>query len=110
MKEPYIEGVAIHGGPESCAGVREDDGEALTGVSLGWVLGREMRHTGMPTPLTEAEGHPRPHASASTDVIPRGRRPHARRESFRTEAGRSLRRPHRMVLRAASVRPEAGTR
>ena len=31
----YIEGVAIHGGPESCAVVREGGGEALTGVRAG---------------------------------------------------------------------------
>ena len=35
MKELYIEGLAIHGGPESCAVVREDVGEALTGVRAG---------------------------------------------------------------------------
>jgi hypothetical protein len=35
-KEPCIEGVAIHGGPESCVGVREGVGEALTGGSAGW--------------------------------------------------------------------------
>ena len=38
MRELYIEGVAIHGGPESCVGVREDVGEALTGVRAGWVI------------------------------------------------------------------------
>ena len=35
MEELYAEGLAIHGGPESCAGVREDAGEALTGVRAG---------------------------------------------------------------------------
>ncbi len=30
MKEPYIEGVATHDDPESCAGVREGVGEAST--------------------------------------------------------------------------------
>jgi hypothetical protein len=35
MRELYIEGVAIHGGPESCAVVREGGGEALTGVRAG---------------------------------------------------------------------------
>ena len=35
MKVLYIEGVAIHSGPESCAGVREGVGEALTGESAG---------------------------------------------------------------------------
>ena len=38
MKEPHTEGVAPHGGPESCVGVREDDGEALTGVRAGWAI------------------------------------------------------------------------
>jgi hypothetical protein len=35
MGEPYIEGVAIHGGPESCVDVCEGGGEALTGVRAG---------------------------------------------------------------------------
>jgi hypothetical protein len=35
MKELYVEGVAIHDGPELCAGVREGVGEALTGVRAG---------------------------------------------------------------------------
>ena len=38
MRELYIEGVAIHGGPESCVGVREGAGEALTGVRAGWAI------------------------------------------------------------------------
>ena len=36
MEEPYIEGVATHDGPESCAGFRKGVGEALTGVRIGW--------------------------------------------------------------------------
>lgn len=38
MREFNIEGVAIHGGPESCVGVREGVGEALTGVHVGWAI------------------------------------------------------------------------
>jgi hypothetical protein len=38
MRELYVEGVAIHDGPESCVGVREGVGEALTGVGVGWVM------------------------------------------------------------------------
>src|SRR5260370_41262751 len=38
MKALYIEGVATHGDPESCVGVREDDGEALTGARAGWAI------------------------------------------------------------------------
>ena len=35
MQEPYIEGVATHGDPESCVGAREGGGEALTGARAG---------------------------------------------------------------------------
>ena len=41
MKESYVEGVATHDGPESCAVVRKGGGEALTGVRAGRVLSRE---------------------------------------------------------------------
>jgi len=42
MRVLYIEGVAIHGGPESCVGVREGVGEALAGVVRAGLLSREM--------------------------------------------------------------------
>jgi len=42
MKESYVEGVAAHDGPESCADAREGSGEALTGETAGWVLSREI--------------------------------------------------------------------
>jgi hypothetical protein len=38
MRTLYIEGVAIHGGPESCVAAREGGGEALTGVRAGWAI------------------------------------------------------------------------
>ncbi len=60
MKESHIEGVATHDDPESCATAREGEGEALTGVRTGAVLSREIRHSGTPTPLTEAEGNTSP--------------------------------------------------
>ena len=43
MKESYAEGLATHGGPESCVVVREGRGEALTGVRAGRVLSRESK-------------------------------------------------------------------
>jgi len=44
MRTPDIEGLAIHDGPESCAGVRKGAGEALTGVRAGWAI--EPRNQG----------------------------------------------------------------
>jgi hypothetical protein len=35
MRTLYVEGVAIHDGPESCAVAREGGGEALAGVHVG---------------------------------------------------------------------------
>ena len=64
MREPYIEGVAIHGGPESCVGVREGAGEALTGVRAGWAI------------------EPRNHHFRGADAVSRGGRPH-RRQRYR---------------------------
>lgn len=58
MKEPYIEGVAIHDGPESCAGIREEVGEALTGARIGWGI------------------EPRNHIGRGADVVHAGGRPH----------------------------------
>jgi hypothetical protein len=56
-RELYIEGVAIHGGPESCAGVREGVGEALIGVRVGWAIEPRNQRFGVPTPYNEAEGN-----------------------------------------------------
>ena len=38
MQVRYGEGLAIHTDPESCAGIREGAGEALTGARIGGVL------------------------------------------------------------------------
>lgn len=35
MKKPYSKELTTHAGPESCAVIREDAGEALTGESAG---------------------------------------------------------------------------
>jgi hypothetical protein len=42
MREPHEKGVAHHFGSESCAGVRKEAGEALTGVHTGQVLSSEI--------------------------------------------------------------------
>jgi hypothetical protein len=110
MKEPYVEGVANHNGPESCTGPRKGAGEALTGVRTGRVLSREIKQSRAPTLLSEAEGHTIGGDTASLQTALRGRRPLARAESSCARTGRSASRPQRMVLWAASGRPEAGRR
>ena len=71
MKEPYIEGVAIHGGPESCVGVPRGRSEALTGVVRAGLLSREIemkfgvptssrkRKATLPAALSRVAGGPR---------------------------------------------------
>jgi hypothetical protein len=50
VQVPCDEGVAIHIGPESCAGAREGFGEALTGGRIGQPLSRERVLFWVPTP------------------------------------------------------------
>ena len=57
MKVRHRKGLAIYPGPESCGGAREGAAEALTGESAGQPLSREIRQSGAPTLLSEAEGH-----------------------------------------------------
>ena len=56
MQESYRKGLASHPGPESCAGGRKAAGEALTGAHPGQPSSCEINTSGVPTPLSEAEG------------------------------------------------------
>jgi RNA-directed DNA polymerase len=49
MEELYVEGVAIHGGPESCVDAREGVGEALTGARAGRAIEPRNPRFGVPT-------------------------------------------------------------
>jgi len=93
MRTLYIEDVASHDDPESCAVVREGGGEALAGVRAGSVLSREIKSSGVPTPLSEAEGNITGRVIASDRWTPRGRRPGACTESPGARTGRSRGRP-----------------
>src|SRR5436190_4785443 len=73
-RELYIEGVAIHGGPESWAGVREGVGEALAGVRVGGAIEPRNQRFGVPTPYNWAEGNIVGRVSASGRRTPRGLR------------------------------------
>ena len=48
MEELYVEGVATHGGPESCVVVCEGGGEALTGARAGRAIEPRNVHSGCP--------------------------------------------------------------
>jgi RNA-directed DNA polymerase len=97
MRELYIEGVAIHDGPESCAGTREGAGEALTGVRAGWAMEPRNHHFGVPTLSHEAEGNIAVSVSASGRRTPRGLRTCACTESSCARTGRSRARPPGLI-------------
>ena len=110
MREPYTEGVATHGDPESCAHAREGVGEALTGASAGRVFSREKKQSWVPTLLAMAEGNTGSAVSARCCQTQRGRRPRARTEPSWTGTGRSTARPQETVLWDASGKQVAGRR
>ena len=71
MQESYGEGVAIHTGPESCAGRREATREALTGERIGQPLSGEIPIIRSADALVPAEGNMDGHAIASARPTPR---------------------------------------
>ena len=75
MQVPYGEGVAIHIGPEPCAGVREDVGEASAGESTGQPLNRERPIIPDADTVLNVEGNMDRRVIASAWTIRRGHRP-----------------------------------
>src|SRR6516225_9664092 len=57
MEESHGKGPASHPDPESCADGRKAGGEALTGAHAGQPSSCAIIPSGVPTPLSEAEGH-----------------------------------------------------
>ena len=49
MKELYAEGLATHGGPESCVDDPRGRGEALTGARAGRAIEPRNQRSGVPT-------------------------------------------------------------
>jgi hypothetical protein len=93
MGEPYIEGVAIHGGPESCGGAREGASEAWIGVRVGRTLSREITASGCRRRLTRRKATSSAALFASRRRTPRGLRTRACAESSCARTGRSHARP-----------------
>ena len=88
MRTPDIEGVAIHDGPESCAGVREGGGEALTGVRAGQPLSREITASGCRRRHMRRKATSPAALARAVRWTPRGLRTCACTESFRARTGR----------------------
>ena len=57
MKESHRKDLAGHPDPESCDDDRKGVGEALTGAHADQPLSCEIKHSGVPTPLVDAEGN-----------------------------------------------------
>ena len=88
MEKLYAEGVAIHGGPESCVGAREGAGEALTGAREAGLLSREIISSGCRHRLLGGRQHGQ-WRYASRWLAPRGRRTMACTEPPSARTGRS---------------------
>jgi len=69
------EGVATHIGPEPCAGLREDVGEASVGERIGQPLSRESLQIPDADAVVSAEGKMGGRVIASLRPIRRGLRP-----------------------------------
>ena len=81
------EGVAIHIGPESCGGIREDVVEALTGERTGQPLSRESVIVPEADVVIITEGNMEERAIASAFSLRRGLRPWHVRKLFAREPG-----------------------
>ena len=79
MQVHHDEGVATHIGPEPCAGIREDVGEASAGERAGQPLSRDRKLIPGADAVCVVEGNMPESANASTWATWRGRRTwHAR--------------------------------
>jgi RNA-directed DNA polymerase len=100
MQEPHEKGVANHLDPESCAGVGNSAGEALTGAHAGQPSSSEITLTGVPTLCDEGEGHtpgdahrePSGDATESQTLRMRGNSLHGNRETPKASPAPAARR------------------
>jgi len=74
VKVRYDEGLAIHIGPEPCAGTREGGGEASVGECMGQPLSRESLQIPGADAVVPAEGNTAGFAIASAHPTRRGLR------------------------------------
>ena len=88
MQVRCTEGLADHSDPESCTGIREDVGEALTGERAGQPLSCERVQIPGADTVRNVEGNTNGRAIASIRTARRSRRPwHARKLLVREPGG-----------------------
>ena len=104
MQVPYGEGVAIHIGPEPCAGVRKGAGEASAGECTGQPLNRERPIILGADTVPNVEGHTHGRATRERLDDPAWSQNLACAEASWTGTGRSHGRPAALVTRPALVR------
>jgi hypothetical protein len=99
------EGLAIHIGPEPCAGIREGTGEASAGERIGQPLSRESDFSQGADAVSLAEGNTVGCASASARLALRGLRPwHVRKLLVREPGDLQLDHSHVGVVRIGKAR------
>jgi RNA-directed DNA polymerase len=111
MKESYGKDPASHPDPESCVGDRKGAGEALTGAHAGQPSSCEIRSSGVPTRLSDAEGNieggdigePSSDPAQSETLRTRGNSSHGKREIPRVPAGGAAGRPEKVYDRTSGT-------
>src|SRR5581483_8263513 len=111
MKESYGKDPASHPDPESCVGDRKGAGEALTGAHAGQPSSCEIRSSGVPTRLSDAEGNigggvigePPSNPAQSETLRTRGGSSHGKREIPRVPADGTAGRPEKVYDRTSGA-------
>ena len=111
MKESRGKDPTSHPDPESCVGGRKDADEALTGAHVGQPSSCEIRSSGVPTLLSEAEGHTEgdgigessPDPAQSKTLGRRGNSSHGKREIPRVLTGQTAGRPEKVYDRTSGM-------
>jgi RNA-directed DNA polymerase len=111
MKESYGKDPASHPDPESCVGDRKGAGEALTGAHVGQPSSCEIRCSGVPMRLSDAEGHteggdigkPSSDPAQSKTLCMRGNSRHGKREIPRAPTGPTAGRPEKVHDRTSGM-------
>ena len=111
MKESYGKDLASHPDPESCVGDRKGAGEASTGAHAGQPSSCEIRCSGVPMRLSDAEGHtgggdigkPPSDPAQSNTLCMRGNSPHGKREIPRVPTGQTAGRPEKVHDRTSGM-------